>query len=108
MDIFKGSTIAQTCLHSLVFCYRLSYKETGTTEEDPGERLSGRKRAECISISFSRLLLAKMIVVVVILKVTTLGYCNSERGSITENNIVRGTLPRFLLRLSLLLSLLRV
>lgn len=29
-------------------------------------RLSGRKRAECISISFSRLLLAKMVVVVVV------------------------------------------
>jgi len=53
---------------SLALYNWFSFKGKGTSGEDPGKWLNGYKRAECISISFSRLLLAKMIITVIFLK----------------------------------------
>lgn len=81
----------------LALRYRFSLNEKGTTGEDPGGRLSGRKHAECISISFSRLLLAKMIIVVSLKQLFLASCCNSEmREHTKENDIVHGTLSRFI------------
>lgn len=84
------------------------FQRKGTTGEHPGARLSGRKRAECISISFPRLLRAEMIVVavsvvvVIVAIVARLSFSRAdadddERGisRITDNNIVQRDIATF-------------